>query len=112
MSEKEYALPESRDAVIREIALLETRAWGRGPLQEAAKLRLQLANWPTVDDLSKKGYVRRDAVLAALSHEDKYGDSIFGWLWEDLEAPLFAIKDLSAGELAGLLGVDLEGGAE
>ena len=112
----DWAMPESRDAVIRALEKLKTYSdlsnMTYGEAFRLTALEEELTNWPTVDDLSKKGYVRRDAVLKAMSHEDKYGDSIFGWLWRDLEAPLLMIKDLSADELADLLGVDVEGGVE
>ena len=100
---EEYGLEEWADTALNLMRYLE---------RELNLRNQELANRPTVEDLNKRGYVRRDAVLKALSREDKYGDSISGWLWRDLEAPLFPIKDLSAGELAGLLGVDLEGGAQ
>ena len=113
----EYAMSKSRDAVIREIDLHLRYDKVLG-LEEKQRKRLaalqeELANWPTVDDLSKRGYVRRDAVLKAMSHEDKYGDSIFGWLFRDLDVPLAdGAFQRSADELAELLGVDMEGGAE
>ena len=113
----DWAMPESRDAVIREIEKLKTYSersiMTYGESFRLSALEEELAKWPTVDDLSKKGYVRRDAVLKALSHEDKYGDSIFGWLWRDLDVPLAdGAFQRSADELAELLGVDMEGGAE